>query len=129
MVPRRMSNVLDEQKQHEILALGRLGWTLQPDRGGDGRPSRDGRRVPARRGDSRARPRPARRRDGKTDNFPPEVSTDLGRQNRPFSPEVSTDSAPARAPSASACEIYREVITDALASRAQRDGDLAGPGR
>jgi hypothetical protein len=28
MVPRRMGNVLDDQKQHDVRALGRLGWTL-----------------------------------------------------------------------------------------------------
>jgi len=34
-----------------------------------------------------------------------------------------------RAPSASACEPYRELIELATRSRAQRDGDLAGPRR
>ena len=28
MVPRRMGNVLDDQTQHDVRALGRLGWTL-----------------------------------------------------------------------------------------------------
>lgn len=44
----------------------------------------------------------------------PEVSTDFPAQPAIVS-GVSTDSTPARAPSASACEIYREVITEALA--------------
>ena len=46
------------------------------------------------------------------------MSTDSGRQNRPFPTEVSTDPArpspPGRAPSASACEPYRELIVEAL---------------
>ena len=53
--------------------------------------------------------------DGKTGHFAAGGVHRPRRQNRPLSSGVSTDSAPARAPSASACEIYREVITDALA--------------
>ena len=29
MVPRCMGNVLTDEKQQQILALGRLGWTLR----------------------------------------------------------------------------------------------------
>ena len=94
-------------------ALGRLGWTLS--------------RISAATGlhrvtagaylgapEFRAEPGPAARRDGKTDDCP------AGGVHRPWrktapSPQVSTDSGPVRAPSASACEIYREVIAAALA--------------
>jgi len=41
------------------------------------------------------------------------VSTDSGTDSKPAN-EVSTDSAPGRAPSASACEPYREEIEAAL---------------
>jgi transposase len=48
-----------------------------------------------------------------------EVSTDLGAKPAITSPEVSTDSVrpppPGRAPSASACEPYRDMIAEALA--------------
>jgi hypothetical protein len=47
-----------------------------------------------------------------------EVSTDSGPPNLASRAEVSTDSAPvprpSRAPSASACEPYRELIAEAL---------------
>ena len=111
----RMSNVLDEQKQQEVLGLGRVGWTV--------------RRIAKATGVDRATVRsylraagmPIRGR-GRPSEGPakpaitPGVSTDS-----PAHPattgKVSTDlrpPSPGRAPSASACEIYREVITDAL---------------
>ncbi len=114
MVPRRMGNVLDEQKQHDVRALGRQGWTL--------------RRIAAATGVHRvtageylrAAGIPVRRRGrpregtAKPTISPPAVSTDL-----PANPAIvsagSTDVVPARAPAASACEIYREVITEACA--------------
>ncbi len=115
MVPRRMGNVLDEQKQHDVIALGRLGWTLSRIAA-----ATDVHRVtvgeylrtagiPVR---GRGRPREG---TAKPTISPPEVSTDLGAKPAIAPSEVSTDAAPARAPSASACEIYREVITEALA--------------
>jgi hypothetical protein len=128
-----MSNVLGDTTRHQILALGRLGWTLwriQQTTGvrretisgylkaagipvrGRGRPS-----------ESRAKPAISR----------PLVSTDPGPAKPAISAEVSTDSDgakpatraevptdsapvphPGRAPSASACEPYRELIADAL---------------
>jgi len=109
-----MSNVLDHQKQHEVLALGRLGWTL----------SRIAEATGVHRvtvgGYLREAGIPVRGR-GRPGEGPPkptisgEVSTDLSAKPAISSPEVSTDSAPARAPSASACEPYRELITEALA--------------
>jgi transposase len=102
-----VSNVLNEEKKQQVIALGRLGWSLRRIEDATGvrretassylkeagvalRPPR-GRRV---------HPKPA---------SPEMVTTDLGAE-----PGVATAPAPApqpgRSPSASACEPYREVI-------------------
>ena len=101
MVPRWMSHVLDDEKQQQILTLGRLGWTL--------------RRIEAaaevRRetvGDYLRAAGIAVRGRGRPGEGPPKPAS---------AAEVSTDSivlAAPRAPSASACEPYRELIVDAL---------------
>ena len=81
---------------------------------GRARGSRHGHAVPAGGRLAGARPRAAKRRDGKAGNFAGGVHR-LPGKSRNFSTEVSTDSpAPARAPSASACEPYRELIAAAL---------------
>jgi transposase len=110
-----MSNVLTEHEQHDIRALGRLGWSLRQIE----------RRTGVRRETIseylRAAGIPVRGRGGRPRVWPPPnpattpgVSTD-SRSNPATAGGVSTDSmAPTRAPSASACEIYREVITEAL---------------
>lgn len=112
-----MSNVLDEEKQQQILALGRLGWSLRRIEAATGvrretiggylRAAGIGVRGRGRRGERAANAAIA-----------PEVSTDLARPNPAISSEVSTDPGgrtPTRAPSASACEPYRELIVAALA--------------
>src|SRR5687768_1529680 len=128
-----MSNVLEHTTQHQILALGRLGWTL----------SRIQQTTGVRRetisGYLRAAGIPVRGRGRPSESKPKpaissgEVSTDLDRAKPAISGEVSTDSGPAkpatraevstdpaaiprpgRAPSASACEPYRQLIADAL---------------
>jgi transposase len=108
-----MSNVLEQQKQQEILALGRLGWTL----------TRIGRATGVHRvtvGEYlRAAGIPIRRRGrpGEAAANPTisgEVSTDPESNPAISPPEVATDSPPTRAPSASACEPYRELITEAV---------------
>jgi DNA replication protein DnaC/transposase len=98
-----MSNVLDDHTQQQIVALGRLGWSL--------------RRIEAATGVRRetvsdhlkAAGVPVRGRGGRPRGWPPKPATRS---------EVSTDSAaiprPGRAPSASACEPYRELIAEAL---------------
>jgi transposase len=112
-----MSNVLTERQQHDIRALGRLGWSLRriERRTGVRRETISaylkaaGVRVRARGGRPRAWPPP-------NPATTPGVSTDSP-ANPATTEKVSTDPAgtpPTRAPSASACEIYREVITDAL---------------
>ena len=113
-----MSNVLDNDKQQQALALGRLGWSL--------------RRIEEATGVRRetvsaylkAAGIPVRDRGGRPGVWPPkpattgEVSTDPGPSNPATTEAVSTDpgppSPPGRAPSASACEPYRELIAEAL---------------
>ena len=107
-----MSNVLEPHRQQQILALGRLGWTLQ----------RIGRATGVHRvtvGEYlRAAGIPVRGR-GRPGEGPPkptisgEVSTDSGSKPT-ISQEVSTDAPPVRSPRASACEPYRELIVDAV---------------
>ena len=124
-----MANVLSEEKRQQVLALGRLGWPLR----------RIEQRLGVRRETASAylkeagvpiRPERTRRPPPKPAS---QVSTDSG-ESKPASPgEVSTDSLrarateqaatpgsdrdpppPRRAPTASACEPYRELIEEAL---------------
>src|SRR5688572_9882038 len=128
-----MSNVLEHTTQHQILALGRLGWTLSRIQATTGvrRETISGylkaAGIPVRgRGrPSESKPKPAIS-DGEvsTDPCPSNpvisaaVSTDAGPPNPATRAEVSTDPGaiprPGRAPSASACEPYRELIVEAL---------------
>ena len=127
-----MSNVLGDHRQQQIIGLGRLGWSLRrieeatgvrretasdylkaagiPVRGRGGRP-----RVWP--------PKPATT-PGMSTDLPANsaisvaVSTDSDLSKPATTLEVSTDVAggprPGRAPSASACEPYRELIAEAL---------------
>jgi transposase len=96
-----MSYVLDQQKQQQIVGLGRVGWPV--------------RRIAAATGVDRATVRgyllaagiPVRGR-GRPGEEPAKPA---------ISGAVSTDvvkTAPTRAPSVSACEPYRELIAEAL---------------
>ena len=106
-----MSNVLDETKQQQVLALGRLGWSL--------------RRIEAATGVRRetisgylkAAGVAVRRRGGRHAQWPPPnpattevVSTDSGAT----APVLAATDRPSRAPTSSACEPYRELIIDAV---------------
>jgi hypothetical protein len=110
-----MSNVSDEQKQQQILGLGRVGWTVRRIAKATGVDRATVRRylravgIPVR---GRGRPGEGVAKPAIT----PEVSTDSRPSNPAISSGVSTDPSPTptRAPTASACEIYREVITEAL---------------
>ena len=113
-----MSNVLDNEKQQQVLALGRLGWTLRRIEAATGV-----RRETA-SGYLRAAGIAVRGRGRPGEGVPKpaittEVSTDSGPSKAAITGTVSTDpgspSPPGRAPTASACEPYREVITEALA--------------
>jgi transposase len=108
-------NVLSEEKKQQVLTLGRLGWSLREieeavhvrRETASGYLKAAG--IPVRGPRKRRPPNPASR-DG--------VSTDSGEGGtaNPASREgVSTDpGAPSRAPAASACEPYRELIETAV---------------
>jgi len=109
-----MGNVLSHTKQQQVVALGRLGWSLR----------RIAVETQVHRDTAGAYLRvagvPVRGRGGRPTVWPPKpsttvaVSTDPAAAKPATTPEVSSDLTPTRAPSASACEIYREVITEAL---------------
>ncbi len=100
-----MGNVLDPNKQQQVVALGRLGWSLR----------RIEQETGVRRETASAYLRAAGvavRGRGRPGEEKPKAA---------ISVEVSTDSVrpspwppPGRAPCASACEPYRELIVDAL---------------
>lgn len=112
-----MSNVLDDTTQQQILALGRLGWSLRRIEQAlavrretiSGYLKAAGIAVHGRGRRSESKRKPA---------ISEEVSTDLGPKPAIASPELSTDPMrpppPGRAPSASACEPYREIISSSL---------------
>src|SRR6266849_6732962 len=108
-----MGNVLDDTKQQQICALGRLGWTLSRIQRATGvrRETVSGylkaAGIPVR---GRGRPSEGTAKPAITEG----VSTDSGPNPAISRPGVSTDSPPTRAPSASACAPYREVIEEAV---------------
>jgi hypothetical protein len=96
----RMSNVLDQQKQHDMIALGRVGWSLRRIEAATGvRRETVGEYLRAAGLPVRGR---GRRSEGpaKPAIVAPEVSTESP-ANPAISPGASTDSTPARAPSRS----------------------------
>src|SRR5436190_15351903 len=114
-----MSNVLSEEKKQQVLALGRLGWSL--------------RRIEKETGVRRETAGAYLRAAGVAVRGPRQVvlapkpataggvSTDSGTANPASAQGVSTDYAmrppwprPGRAPAASACEPYREIIEQAV---------------
>ena len=115
-----MSNVLAEEKRQQVLALGRLGWSLRGIERATGvrRETVSGYLKAAGvvvRGRGRPSSRPAK------PAISPEVSTDPAR-----TPAADTgagnaipasEDEPSRAPQASACEPYRDLIVDALGRR------------
>jgi transposase len=127
-----MSNVLGDDKQHQIVALGRLGWSLRRIEQATGvrRETASGYLkaagivVRGRGRPSESKPKPAISREVSTDPgaSKPAISDEVSTDSRPPKPatraEVSTGPAPVaqpgRAPSASACEPYRELIAEAL---------------
>jgi len=111
-----MSNVLDDEKQRQIVALGRLGWTLRRIEAATGlRRETVGGYLRAAGLSVRARGRPGE--GGAKPAISAGVSTDSSAAKPAMTGQVSTDppcSVPPRAPSASVCEPYRELITEAL---------------
>jgi hypothetical protein len=112
-----MSNVLDQTTQQQILALGRLEWSLRRIEQAlsvrretiSGYLKAAGIAVQGRGRRSESKPKPAIAERVSTDSGPPKPATRA---------EVATDlvpvAQPGRAPSASACEPYRELIVEAL---------------
>ena len=112
-----MANVLSDTKRLEVLALGRLGWSLRRIEAATGvrretageylRAAGLGVRAPGGWG-RRPLPKPAK-----------QVSTDSGGAGAapaapPEVPDPAPPPIPGRSPQASACEPYREVIVEAL---------------
>jgi hypothetical protein len=133
MVHRRwMGNVLSDDKKQQVVALGRLGWSLRRieeatavrRETASGYLKAAGVAVRGRGGRPRAWPPKPATPEVSTDPASPkpattsEVSTDSRRPKPATTATVSTDPRPlfppGRAPSASACEPYRELIAEAL---------------
>jgi transposase len=106
-----MTNILSDDKRQEVLALGRLGWTLRHIQRATGvRRETAGAYLkaagltvqpPGRWGHPAAKPAI-------------EVSTDSSAHPPGMSSALSAVAPPGRAPAASACEPYRELIEAAL---------------
>jgi len=130
---RGMSNVLADDKHHQTGALGRLGWSLRRIERTigvrretiSGYLKAAGIVVPGRgrRPASRAKPAISTTlvstdSGGANPAISDARSPDAGEAKAATRTEVSTDSGPiprpARAPSASACERYRDLIAEAL---------------
>ena len=111
-----MSYVLDQQKQQQVLGLGRLGWPVRRIAEATGVDRATARGYLLAAGiPVRGRGRPGER--AAKPAISAEVSTDslLGKPAMGAPVSVATASpAPTRAPSASACEPYRELIVEAL---------------
>ena len=123
---------MDDDKQQQICALGRLGWTLSriEEATGVRRETVSGYlRAAGIAVRGRGRPSEATAK--------PAISGEVSTDSRPAKPAISARRCPptrvrhtpGRAPSASACEPYRELIAEALGAWAQRRRDLAGPRR
>jgi transposase len=107
-----MANVLGRERREQVLALGRLGWTL--------------RRIEAETGVRRETASAylkaagiAIRPPGRWGKSPPKPAKETSTDSKPAE-EVSTDPVtwppvPGRSPQASACEPYRELIERAVA--------------
>jgi transposase len=132
-------NVLSDERKQQVLALGKLGWSLRQIEQATGvrRETASaylragGVAVRSRGGQpSQWSPKPATTEGVSTDPslakpaIAPGVSTGSGAAKPAIAVEVSTDSAPAgreeqpgRAPTASACEPFREEILEQLGRR------------
>lgn len=130
-----MSNVLSDDKKNQVLVLGGLGWSLRYIE------EKTGVRRETASAYLRAAGLAVRRRGGRPRDWPPKPATTEGVSTDPGGPKpattgevstdpdskpaiaegVSTDSergkwppSPGRAPSASACEPFRELILEGL---------------
>src|SRR5688500_17250790 len=112
-----MANILSDAKKQQVIALGRLGWTLRRIEAATGvRRETAGAylkaaglvvRPPGRWGHPPAKPAI----EVSTDPNPAsEVSTDPDRRPPALTEPLVTPPPGSRAPTASACEPYRELI-------------------
>jgi hypothetical protein len=102
-----VSNVLSEEKKQQVIALGRLGWSLRRIQGAT-RIRRETAAGYLKAAGIAVRP------PGGWGRRPPakpaiEVTTDFGAESA-GAPAPESASPPGRSPSASACEPYRELI-------------------
>ena len=102
-----MSNVLSDEKKQQVIALGRLGWSLR----------RIERATSVRRETASGYLKAAGimlRQPGGWGRTPAkpaiEVATDPAAGKPPDSPMPKAERQPGRSPTSSACEPYREVI-------------------
>ncbi len=127
-----MSNVLSEEKRQQVIALGRLGWTLRRIEQATGvRRETAGRYlrgagIAVRPSGGWGRQPPAKPAiEVSTDSAPaialqpadpvPEPAKAANETSTDFFAAIAGEHAPGRSPTASACEPYREIIQSALA--------------
>ena len=122
-----MANVLSREKREQVLALGRLGWSLRRIEEATGVRRETASRYLRAAGVS---VRPVGRWGHAPAKPAIEVSTDsAGAQAAANAPDPPAGPPPTRSPQASACEPYRDWIEEAVRSRSAGARDLAGPGR
>jgi len=106
-----MTNILSDDRRQEVLALGRLGWTLR----------RIEQATGVRRETASAYLKAAGltvRPPGRWGHAPANPAIEVSSDSAAGAPGISSPSSPAppgRAPAASACEPYRELIQIAVA--------------
>lgn len=106
-----MSNVLSESKRQQVLALGRLGWSLRAIEAATGV------RRETSSGYLRAAGIAVRPRGGRREAWPPPRPATTGAVSTdPGAGPVAGDAPvrPGRAPTASTCEPHRELILEAV---------------
>src|SRR5881628_697171 len=120
-----MANILSEAKKHQVIALGRLGWTLRRIEAATGVRRETASRYLRAAG---VTVRPPGRWGHPPANPAKEVSTDSGLPSAAPVAASTWPPAPQRAPAASACEPYRELIELAVAPRCGGNGprDVSG---
>jgi len=111
---------LTDEKKQQVLSLGRLGWTLREIENATGVRRETASRylkavgIPVRSPRGRRAPKPAGREGVSTDPLAEQASKPASREGVSTDPEAAIATEPTRAPAASACEPYRELIEAAL---------------
>jgi hypothetical protein len=124
LYPAGMTNILEDDKKQQILALGRLGWLLRRIEEATGVRRETASAylkagIPIRAPRERRRPpKPASPVSTDSANPASELSTDFGASSVTSPADLPPGPRPSqRAPTASACEPYRELIALALSRR------------